>query len=207
MCCLGRRLDPSRLPHGRQILLWGKLQLWFPSFLLAPDQSEEKKREHDLREEYGRLSFWQLSWQDLTHVLVTPKVHLEDFPQGMGTVLTMGTPKTGARNAQKTAPSLYPKCHAHYPKRWMRKFPQLQKKWGNLPMPVMAVIDWPDLGPSKASEKTVTITQEVLLVIVNMASNLVQYLVAMGATYCVLTSYTGPFASETCSVISVQEKL
>ena len=84
--------------------------------------------------------------------------HLEDFPQGMGTVLTMGTPKTGARNAQKTAPSLYPKCHAHYPKRWKRKFPQLQKKWGNLPMPVMAVIDWPDLGPSKASEKTVTIT-------------------------------------------------
>lgn len=32
-----------------QILPWGQLQLWFPSFLLVLDQSEEKKREHELR--------------------------------------------------------------------------------------------------------------------------------------------------------------
>lgn len=74
-------------------------------------------------------------------------------------------------------------------------------------MPVMAVINWQDLGPSNASEKTVTVTQEVSLVTINMASNLVQCLMAMGDTYCVLTSYTGPFASETCSIIKVQEKL
>ena len=39
-----------------------------------------------------------------------------------------------------------------------------------------------------------------------MAGKLVQFLVDMGATYSVLTSHTGPLATETCSVVGVKGK-
>lgn len=163
---------------------------------------------HDLRKD-NKPGFWQLSWQDLTHLLVTPEVLPEDSHQEREHGLAVGTLNTRSRNAVETCPSLHPSCHAQFVRRWVTgggDCPQLWRKWGSSPMVVMAVVDWQDLGPPKRLEETVIITWEVPQVTI-VAGELVQFLADLGNTNSVQTSHTGSPSPETCSVAEGKLKL
>ena len=91
---------------------------------------EGRKRQHDLRKD-SKPGFRQLSWQDLTPLLVTPEVPPEDSHQERKHVLTVGTLNTRARSAVKTCPSLHPSCQAQFVRRWVAgggDCPQLWRK-------------------------------------------------------------------------------
>lgn len=58
------------------------------------------------------------SEQDLTHLMVTPKVLPGDLCQERERVITVGVLNTGIRNAQEIGVSLHSKRHACSARRW-----------------------------------------------------------------------------------------
>lgn len=122
-----------------------------------------KEEMQDFRKD-NKPGFWQLSWQDLTYLTVTPEVLSEDSHQEREHVLAVGTLSTD-QECVETCPSLHPSCHAQFVRRWGTGggdcFSSEEVKF---PLLVMAVVDWQDLGPPKGSEKPVITTWEVLQV-------------------------------------------
>lgn len=73
-------------------------------------------------------------------------------------------------------------------------------------MLVMAVVDSWYLEPPKDPKKTVIIIWGKLQVTIDMTGKFIQFLLDIGASYSVLTSHTGPLASENFSIVGVKGK-
>ena len=142
-----------------QPFYWHSLQ-----FLNNRDQDEEEKKEqHDLRKEQRHTRL-------LAAVMTRPKLapgHPKSTPRGpppgKGAGFSCGSPEHWSKDCSGSKSQSTPQKSCLFAKKmgcWKREGPQLLRKRGNSPTPVMATGDWQDLGTSKTPQKTVIITRE-----------------------------------------------